>query len=337
MNHTPKFTNRNIRKFLKKSYTLLLVSFLLLSANYCSAQSFFKDVPSIDSLAVIQYQNGNYSQAAKLYTNAIKILEEYYADTLENSYFLITTIADFRELLAGVYYKRALCRSNLGDLNGVVIDCEKAEKYTIVNYGPILYKKCLSRIQDGQDIGITCQELTLAYDLGVYEAYELKKQVCDLDSELKSYETLGYENYSPQKKAIIQNNLESLQKALNLKEWDKIIYYGESLIKEGYNNSGLYNNIGWAYLLKENPAKAEVYLLKGLEYDKSDLYIWCNLAHAYLLQLKINEAYNIYMKFNSLSLANKTTWTSMVIDDFTVFTSAGIHIPYMQTILNAIK
>ncbi|MBK7439958.1 MAG: hypothetical protein IPI65_00070 [Bacteroidetes bacterium] len=195
----------------------------------------------------------------------------------------------------------------------------------------------MSRIQDGQDIGITCQELTLAYNLGVYEAYELKKQVCNLDSELKSYETPGYENYSPQKKAIIQNNLESLQEALNLKEWDNVIYYGENLIKQGYNNASLYNNIGWAYLLKVNPAKAEEYLLQGLEYDKSNLYIWCNLAHAYLLQLKINEAYNIYMKFNSLSLANKTTWTSMVIDDFNVLTSAGIYIPYMRTILNEIK
>lgn len=53
------------------------------------------------------------------------------------------------------------------------------------------------------------------------------------------------------------------------------------------------NNLGWYLLFLKEFALAKKYLKQGIKADQHDLYLWGNLAHAYLLSNDLEQAKTI--------------------------------------------
>ncbi len=81
--------------------------------------------------------------------------------------------------------------------------------------------------------------------------------------------------------------------------------YGEAINKlsvivvHGKPNATDYNNLGYAYLVTKQYAKAFKFLKEGEKLDDSELLIQMNLAHAYLLNKDFRSAKPIYKKYRS--------------------------------------
>lgn len=89
----------------------------------------------------------------------------------------------------------------------------------------------------------------------------------------------------------------------------------------------------WKNLLAQKYDDAISDCQKGLKLDGTSLYLWGNLAHAYLLIGKYDDALLIYQKYMGSMLNDKVSWSAMIIDDFSKFKAAGIESPNMDKVL----
>ena len=106
--------------------------------------------------------------------------------------------------------------------------------------------------------------------------------------------------------------------------------YGEAIDKlsviviNGKPNATDYNNLGNAYLMTKQYAKAIKFLKEGEKLDDSELLIQMNLAHAYLLNNNFKSAKPIYKKYQSQNVTDSISWTQKVKSDFETFKKAGL-------------
>ena len=106
--------------------------------------------------------------------------------------------------------------------------------------------------------------------------------------------------------------------------------YGEAINKlsvivvHGKPNATDYNNLGYAYLVTKQYAKAVKFLKEGEKLDDSELLIQMNLAHAYLLNKDFRSAKPIYKKYQSQNVNDSLSWTQKVKLDFETFKTAGL-------------
>ena len=106
--------------------------------------------------------------------------------------------------------------------------------------------------------------------------------------------------------------------------------YGEAINKlsvivvHGKPNATDYNNLGYAYLVTKQYAKAVKFLKEGEKLDESELLIQMNLAHAYLLDKDFRSAKPIYKKYQSQNVNDSLSWTQKVKLDFETFKTAGL-------------
>ena len=106
--------------------------------------------------------------------------------------------------------------------------------------------------------------------------------------------------------------------------------YGEAINKlsvivvHGKPNATDYNNLGYAYLVTKQYAKAVKFLKEGEKLDESELLIQMNLAHAYLLNKDFRSAKPIYKKYQSQNVNDSLGWIQKVKQDFETFKTAGL-------------
>lgn len=106
--------------------------------------------------------------------------------------------------------------------------------------------------------------------------------------------------------------------------------YGEAINKlsvivvHGKPNATDYNNLGYAYLVTKQYAKAVKFLKEGEKLDDSELLIQMNLAHAYLLDKDFRSAKPIYKKYQSQNVNDSLSWIQKVKQDFETFKTAGL-------------
>lgn len=106
--------------------------------------------------------------------------------------------------------------------------------------------------------------------------------------------------------------------------------YGEAIDKlsviviNGKSNTLDYNNLGNAYLMTKQYAKAIKFLKEGEKLDDSELLIQMNLAHAYLMNKDFRLAKPIYKKYQSQNVNDSLSWTQKVKQDFETFQKAGL-------------
>ena len=106
--------------------------------------------------------------------------------------------------------------------------------------------------------------------------------------------------------------------------------YGEAINKlsvivvHGKPNATDYNNLGYAYLVTKQYAKAVKFLKEGEKLDDSELLIQMNLAHAYLLNKDFRSAKPIYKKYQSQNVNDSLGWIQKVKQDFETFKTAGL-------------
>jgi tetratricopeptide (TPR) repeat protein len=96
-----------------------------------------------------------------------------------------------------------------------------------------------------------------------------------------------------------------------------IVINGKSTVKD-------YNNLGNAYLMTKQYAKAIKFLKEGEKLDDSELLIQMNMAHAYLLNKDFKSAKTIYKKYQSQNVNDSLSWTQKVKLDFDTFKTAGL-------------
>jgi tetratricopeptide (TPR) repeat protein len=93
-----------------------------------------------------------------------------------------------------------------------------------------------------------------------------------------------------------------------------------------------YGNLSWGLLLDRRFKAAEDAARKGLELDNRKQWIEINLAHALLLQGKVDEAEHIYTTYkDNLSTAGKK-FSDVILDDLTEMEQAGIHDPNFDAV-----
>lgn len=106
--------------------------------------------------------------------------------------------------------------------------------------------------------------------------------------------------------------------------------YGEVIDKlsiivvHGKPNAKDYNNLGNAYLMTKQYAKAVKFLKEGEKLDDSELLIQLNLAHAYLLNKDFRSAKPIYKKYQSQNVNDSVSWIQKINMDFETFKTAGL-------------
>ena len=106
--------------------------------------------------------------------------------------------------------------------------------------------------------------------------------------------------------------------------------YGEAIDKwsvivlNGKPTATDYNNLGAAYLMTKQYAKAVKFLKEGEKLDDSELLIQLNLAHAYLLNKDFRSAKPIYKKYQAQNVNDSLSWTQKVKRDFETFKTAGL-------------
>ncbi len=124
-----------------------------------------------------------------------------------------------------------------------------------------------------------------------------------------------------------ETNLDLRNQARDLAKQGK---YGEAINKlsvvvvNGKANATDFNNLGYAYLMTKQYAKAIKSLKSGEKQDDSELLIQMNLAHAYLMDNDFKSAKTIYKKYQSQNVTDSISWTQKVKQDFEIFKKAGL-------------
>ena len=97
------------------------------------------------------------------------------------------------------------------------------------------------------------------------------------------------------------------------------------------NDAVLYGNVAWAYLLASQPVEGRIAALQGLTLDPSLDWVRINLADAYLLEGRFEQAKNIYFKIVDQWTAPGKTGLQAVRNDLAELRAAGIDSPAMAS------
>ena len=100
------------------------------------------------------------------------------------------------------------------------------------------------------------------------------------------------------------------------------------------DDAPVYGNVAWALLLANRPAVARIAALQGLVLDDTAAWIRLNLAHAYLLEGRLDQARAIYVEEEDKPLDIKPALTraQSVLEDFVALREAGVDSPAMASI-----
>ncbi|MFC5683233.1 tetratricopeptide repeat protein [Flavobacterium sp. MAHUQ-51] len=109
------------------------------------------------------------------------------------------------------------------------------------------------------------------------------------------------------------------------------------IVNQGKATATDYANLGNAYLLTKQYAKAIKALKEGEKKDDTELLVKMNLAHAYLLNGEFAKAKSIYKEYQNQNVTESLSWTQKIKDDFQAFAKAGIQNDNFEKVLKLIK
>ena len=98
------------------------------------------------------------------------------------------------------------------------------------------------------------------------------------------------------------------------------------------NEAHVYGTLAWIQVMAKHPAEAQITALQGLALDGSQEWIRINLADAYLLAGKFDEAKKIYLEDANKWTSPGKTGLQSVKEDFADLREAGINLPEMASI-----
>lgn len=151
-------------------------------------------------------------------------------------------------------------------------------------------------------------------------------------------EVLTYVSYYPSgQKKYFYDNTGYPYKYEEFQEDGKPTFFMLSFEERRKEDAKKFISPAWKSILAQNYNDAITNCEKGLKLDGASLYLWGNLAHAYLLSNKYSEALEIYQKYMGTMLNDKISWSAMIIDDFSKFKEAGIESPNMDKVLIELK
>jgi tetratricopeptide (TPR) repeat protein len=132
----------------------------------------------------------------------------------------------------------------------------------------------------------------------------------------------------------IYNDLRN--KALELArkaQYGDIIEPYARIISDGKATALDYGNIGLAYIMTKQYAKAIKLLQEGAKLDDTELVVKLNLAHAYLLNKEWRNAKSIYKQYQFQNVADSISWGQKIKQDFSTFKKAGIESEDFERVL----
>jgi tetratricopeptide (TPR) repeat protein len=105
------------------------------------------------------------------------------------------------------------------------------------------------------------------------------------------------------------------------------------IISDGKATALDYGNIGFAYIMTKQYAKAIKLLQQGAKLDDTELVVKLNLAHAYLLNKEWRNAKSIYKQYQFQNVADSISWGQKIKQDFSTFKKAGIESEDFEKVL----
>ena len=108
---------------------------------------------------------------------------------------------------------------------------------------------------------------------------------------------------------------------------------GLKYILDDNQKSDRYGNLSWWYLFVKEYQQAIDSAKKAFKYDKNQIWVQGNLAHAYLLNNQKEKAIAIYKKYKGYKIHSSTKlWENATREDFKIFKEANITSPYFDEV-----
>lgn len=115
-----------------------------------------------------------------------------------------------------------------------------------------------------------------------------------------------------------------------IKNYNEIVNQGKAMATD-------YANLGNAYLLTKQYAKAIKALKEGEKQDDTELLVKMNLAHAYLLNGEYSKARIIYKEYQNQNVTDSLSWTQKIRNDYQAFAKAGIQNQDFERVLKLLN
>lgn len=98
--------------------------------------------------------------------------------------------------------------------------------------------------------------------------------------------------------------------------------------------AGQYGNLSWYYIFDLKAAEARDAALKGLELDGTQLWLYTNLGHSYLLLNKLGKAKKAYKKIKDSQHRTGVKYSQIILEDFQKLKEENIYVPNLKRIKN---
>lgn len=276
---------------------------------------------TLNNLATLYYRNGiNGRECESLFDEAVQIYRQLAKDDLQL----------FGPKLAAALSNLAVqCRNYHRENDSYSASEEELEIYnTLAQTNPITWRTRLA--QKAYNLGITC-----------YQADELEQSALFFQKALNAYRcltTVAPATYRPDLAKVLRNLATVLDKR---QQWQK---GGELYLEELAINQELakanphqyesdlarsYGNLSNHALLNRDFRQAVEFANEGLSHDSSKLFIYANLAMAYLCQGDMDRAREIYTR-------HAADLKDSFLDDLHQFSELGVIPPERQADAQAI-
>ena len=109
------------------------------------------------------------------------------------------------------------------------------------------------------------------------------------------------------------------------------------IVKDGQATAVDYANLGYAYTITKQYAKALKILEAGEKIDTTELLVKLHLAHALLLNGDYSKAKRIYKEYQTQNVTDSQSWTQKTKADFSRFQKNGIQSNDFEKILRILE
>jgi tetratricopeptide (TPR) repeat protein len=97
-----------------------------------------------------------------------------------------------------------------------------------------------------------------------------------------------------------------------------------------------YGNLSFIQIFNNEFSDAIISAEQGIKYDSTQIWIYANMAHGYLLSGNFEKAKEIYLTYKDVDLNGKT-FAQSCLEDFDEFAKAGIVNPDIEKIKELLK
>jgi WD40 repeat protein len=240
---------------------------------------------------------------------------------------------------------------------GSLTPADKAEIDEIDNFRLIQQSENVSFITDYADWYLDIQDTARAVSL-YKRALELNPISNDkrilAGIYRRQHKTAEYAAlYKDNPEAIIKDDLSALQDTSSAKNYTgKFNFFSEeaklyeqllkveSSLENKSNAASNYNDVGWNGLLSGKYNEALSAILRGIELDPSDEYLYTNLPLCYLFTGQYDKAESIYLEFKNkpwTATSESKTYGQVFLGDITNLEKMGITNPDFEKIKELLK